>query len=151
MPVLSGDAELDGEPVAGGQLLDVLVGGAQGGEPDLLGELGEGRVGEERHVTKQLVAHVWLRSVVGARVVPDVLGGVEDPEGEACQEVPGGEEAGHGAQGEPGDAAEEVGDGLQLGDLPISLLNHHHLYQLASLPLHSNHLTSCSIQQVLNI
>ena len=58
LPVLSGDAELDGEPVAGGQLLDVLVGGAQGGEPDLLGELGEGRVGEERHMTKQLMTNI---------------------------------------------------------------------------------------------
>ena len=118
LPVLPGDAELHGEPVAGGQLLDVLVARAQGGQPDLLAELGEGGVREEGDVAEELVADVGLGGVVGVLVVADVLGGVEHPEGEAGEEVPGGEEAGHGAQGEPGDAAEEVGDGLQLGDLP---------------------------------
>ena len=38
-----------------------------------------------------------LRRVERVGGVPDVLGAVEDPEGEACQEVPGGEVAGHRA------------------------------------------------------
>ena len=45
-------------PVAGGELLDELVRGPEAGEADLLAELGEGGVREQRHVAQQLVAHV---------------------------------------------------------------------------------------------
>jgi hypothetical protein len=46
---------------------------------DLLAELSEGRVGEERHVAEQLVADVRLRRVVGAGVVPGAAGGQAGP------------------------------------------------------------------------
>ncbi len=49
---------LVGKVSYGGQLLDEVVRGSERGEPDLLGELGEGRVGEERDVADQLVADV---------------------------------------------------------------------------------------------
>ena len=104
MPVLSGDAELDGEPVAGGQLLDVVVAGAQAGQANLLAELGKGGVSEERDVAEELVTDVGLGGVHGGAVVPDVLGGVEHAEGQARQEVSGGEKSGHRSQLEPGDA-----------------------------------------------
>ena len=42
-----------------------------------------------------------LRCVQRVRAVPDVLGAVEDPEGQAGQEVPGGEVPRHGPDGEP--------------------------------------------------
>ena len=58
LPVLPSDAELDGEPVAGGQLLNVVIGGAERGQADLLAELGEGGVSEQRHVTQELVTDV---------------------------------------------------------------------------------------------
>ena len=60
LPVLSRDAELDGEPVAGGQLLNVVIGGAERGQADLLTELGEGGVSEQRHVTQELVTDVLI-------------------------------------------------------------------------------------------
>ena len=104
MPVLSGDAELDGEPVAGGQLLDVVVAGAQAGQANLLAELGKGGVSKERDVAEEFVTDVRLRCVHRGAVVSDVLGGVEHPEGEPGQEVSGGEKSGHRSQLEPGDA-----------------------------------------------
>lgn len=55
LAVLLAEPELDGEPVDGGQLLDLLVGGTEGGETDLLGELGEAGVRQQWHVTEQLV------------------------------------------------------------------------------------------------
>ena len=58
LPVLPRDAELDGEPVAGGQLLNVVIRGAERGQADLLTELGEGGVSEQRHVTQELVTDV---------------------------------------------------------------------------------------------
>lgn len=39
----------------GGQLLDLLVGRAQRGESDFLRELGERAIGQQRHVSQQLV------------------------------------------------------------------------------------------------
>merc|ERR1719259_1319208 len=50
-PLLATHAELHREPVARGQLLDVVVGSPEGGESDLLGELREIGVREERRVT----------------------------------------------------------------------------------------------------
>ena len=102
--LLPGDPELDGEPVAGGQLLDVVVAGAQAGQANLLAELGKGGVSEERDVAEELVTDVGLGGVHGGAVVPDVLGGVEHAEGQARQEVSGGEKSGHRSQLEPGDA-----------------------------------------------
>ena len=53
--VFTAKAELHREPVHRGQLLDLGVGRAQRGQADLLGELGEARVGQQRHVSDQLV------------------------------------------------------------------------------------------------
>ena len=102
--LLPGDPELDGEPVAGGQLLDVVVAGAQAGQANLLAELGKGWVSKERDVAEQFMTDVWLWSVHGGTVVPDVLRGVEHSERQAGQEVSGGEKSGHRSQLEPGDA-----------------------------------------------
>ena len=106
LPVLPRDPELYGEPVAGGQLLDVIIRGSKRGQAYLLAELGKGRVSKQGHVTQELVTHVLnriclltrvdtpggscyrLRSVHGGAVVPDVLGGVEHSEGQPRQEVP---------------------------------------------------------------
>ena len=85
-----------------GQLLDELVALAEGGEPDLLGELGEGGVGEQRDVADQLVDDVRLGGVHRLGGVADVLGGVEHAEREAGQEVPRAETTGHGAELEAG-------------------------------------------------
>lgn len=78
-----------------GEFLDVLVGRTEGGEPDDLGKLGEGRVGEERHVTQDLVTDVRLGRVKRTAAVSDVLGAVEDPECQSGQEVPGRQQSGH--------------------------------------------------------
>lgn len=86
----------------GGELLDELVRGAEGGESDLLGELGEGGVGEEGDVADELVADVRLGGVHGHGGVADVLGGVEDAEGQPGQEVAGREQPGHRAKSEAG-------------------------------------------------
>lgn len=49
------EAELDGEPINRGQFLDFLVGGAERSEADLLGELGEAWIGQQRHMPQELV------------------------------------------------------------------------------------------------
>lgn len=64
-----------------GELLDEVVRSAEGGEPDLLAELGEGWVREEWDVAQELVADVGFWGVEGSAVVSDVLGAVEDAEG----------------------------------------------------------------------
>ena len=104
LALLPGDAELDGEPVAGGELLDVVIAGAQAGQANLLAELGEGGVSKEGDVAQQLVADVRLGCVHRGAVVSDVLGGVEHPECQPGQEVSGGEQSGHRSQLEPGNA-----------------------------------------------
>ncbi len=87
-----------------GKLGHVLVRGAQGSEPQLLGELGERRVGEERNVAEQLVANVGLGRVGRDGRVADVLGRVEDPERQPGEEVAGREETRHRPEREPGAA-----------------------------------------------
>ena len=104
LPLLSGDAKLNGEPVAGGELLDVVIAGAQAGQTNLLAELGKGGVSKERDVAEEFVTDVWLRGVHRGAVVSDVLGGVEHAECQTGQEVPGREEAGYRSELEPGDA-----------------------------------------------
>lgn len=52
---LFAEAEFDGEPVNRGQFLDFLVGGAERSEADFLGELGEAWIGQQRHVSQELV------------------------------------------------------------------------------------------------
>ena len=104
LPLLSGDTKLNGEPVAGGELLDVVIAGAQAGQTNLLAELGKGGVSKERDVAEQFVTNVRLRSVHRGAVVSDVLGGVEHSERQARQEVSGGEKSGHRSQLETGDA-----------------------------------------------
>ena len=51
--------------------------------------------------------------------MPDVLGRVEHPEGEAVKEIAGGEESHDWSEGEPGALPEEIGDGLKLGDIVL--------------------------------
>lgn len=51
----------------GGQFLDVVLRSPQTGQSQLLRELGKGRVGEERHVTQQLVTHVTGNTAVSNR------------------------------------------------------------------------------------
>ena len=81
--LLPGDPKLDGEPVAGGQLLDVVIAGAQAGQANLLAELGKRWVSKERDVAEQFMTDVRLWGVHGGAVVPDVLGRVEHSEGQA--------------------------------------------------------------------
>ena len=89
-------------PVAGGELLYELVRGPEACEADLLAELGEGGVSEERDVTEELVTDIWLRGVHGGAVVSDVLGRVEHSEGQPGQKVSGGEKSGHRSELEAG-------------------------------------------------
>ena len=82
------------------ELADVVLGSAEGSESDLLAELGEVGVGEEGHVSEQLVAAVGLWGVEGVGGVADVLGAVEDAEGEPRQEVPTAQVPRHGSDRE---------------------------------------------------
>lgn len=52
---LFAEAEFDGEPVNRGQFLDFLVGGTERSEADFLGELSEAWIGQQRHVSQELV------------------------------------------------------------------------------------------------
>lgn len=85
-----------------GQFLDVVVGRAERGQPDLLRELRERRVGEQRHVPQKLVTYVRLGRVQRPAMVPDVLRGVEHPERQPGQEVPGRQQSADRPQREPG-------------------------------------------------
>eukprot|EP00960_Hanusia_phi_P020545 605831-Hanusia_phi.AAC.1 len=98
--ILAAEAELDGEPVAGGEPPHVLLRGPERGEPNGLREVGEVRVGEHGGMAEELMAEVGLGRVEGQRLVPHVLRAEEGAEGEAVEEVAGGEEAGDGANGE---------------------------------------------------
>lgn len=60
---LLAEAKLDGEEVAGGQLVHFLLAGAQRGQSELLRELGKVAVGQQRAVAQNLVATVWLGRV----------------------------------------------------------------------------------------
>ena len=62
-----------------GEFLDDVVALSEGGEPDLLRELCERRVGEEGHVADELVHHVRLGRVHRLRGVP--LGGQKKKRG----------------------------------------------------------------------
>ena len=73
-----------------GQFLDVFVAGAKRSQSDFLRELCECWVGKERDVSDELVTDVRLRCVEGPGRVADVLSRVENSEGQAGQEVPGG-------------------------------------------------------------
>lgn len=72
-----------------GQFFNVIVGGAEGREPDFLGELRKSRVGKQRHVAQQLVTDVRLGRVQRSAVVSDILSGMENSERQSCQEIPG--------------------------------------------------------------
>ena len=63
-PVLASDAKLDGEPVAGGELLYELVAGPKRCEADLLAELSEGGVCKQRDMAQQLVADILWAALV---------------------------------------------------------------------------------------
>jgi len=62
------EAELHREPVDGRQLLDLLVRGAEGCQTDLLRELGEARIGQERHVAQEFVNAVSAKERVNLNV-----------------------------------------------------------------------------------
>lgn len=105
-----------------GQLVHVFVGGAERSQSQLLRELREARVGQQRHVSKDLVAavpatakeapsvgyklrtsvrlqsHSRLGCVERVGRVADVLRAVEHAEGQSCQEVPRRQVACHRAQ-----------------------------------------------------
>jgi len=74
-----------------GQFLNKIIGCSQGGQSDLLTELGKGWICKEWHMAHQLVTDIRFRGVHGLAGMPDVLGGMEDAEGQASQEVPGAE------------------------------------------------------------
>lgn len=59
---------------------DVFVGDTERGQSDFLRELSELRIGEEWHVTEQLVTNVRFRRVQRLAGVADVLRRVEHPE-----------------------------------------------------------------------
>ena len=56
-----------------GELFNEFVRGPKGCQADLLRKLGEGRIGEERRVSQQLVADVGLRGVERFAAVTDIL------------------------------------------------------------------------------
>ena len=69
---------------------------------------------EHRHVAQQLVAHVGLGRVQRHAVVPHVLRGEKNAEGEPIQKVARREQPTHGPHAEPGAAQQKSGNVLQL-------------------------------------
>ena len=57
---LLAQTELDGEPVDGRELLDLLVAGAERSQTDLLRELGKVWIGQQGYVTEELVDRVTI-------------------------------------------------------------------------------------------
>ena len=106
--VFLGETELYGEPVNRGELGNVIVGSAKGGEANLLGEVSERGVGEEGHVTENLVTEIRLRGVERLGRVAEVLCGMEDAEGEASKEVARAQKASDGAETPPGAILQEL-------------------------------------------
>lgn len=58
LTVLATQSEFHGEPVASGQLFDVLIRSAQGSKSDLLRELSKARVRQERDMAQDFVADI---------------------------------------------------------------------------------------------
>lgn len=65
---------------------------------------------------QELMTAIRLRRVMRFGMMPDVLGGVEDPESQSIQKIPGGQQAHHRAKGEARALPQKVGDILQLRD-----------------------------------
>lgn len=85
-----------------GQFLDVIVGSTERRESDFLRELRKRRVGKQRNVSQELVTYVRFGRVQRSAVVPDVLRGMEHPERQSRQEVPGRQQPSDRPQREPG-------------------------------------------------
>lgn len=58
LPVLLAQPELHGEPVDRGELLDLLICGAEAGQTDLLTELRKARVSKQWRVSNELMENV---------------------------------------------------------------------------------------------
>ena len=76
-----------------GQFLNVVITSTQRSQSNFLREFGKGRISKQGDMSDQLMAHIWLWGVQGLGWVPDVLGGVEDPESESSQKVSGGKKS----------------------------------------------------------
>ena len=117
--VLLRQTELNGEEVAGGQLVHLLIVGAQRRQANLLRELRKALVGEQGTVAEQLVAAVrlwrdndnqckqhWIQfnlnkqtgRVEGITGVANVLCAVEDAKRQTGHKVPRGKVASNGAK-----------------------------------------------------
>jgi len=117
--ILFAESEFDGEPVEGGEFFYPFVRGAQRQKTNLLRELGEGRVGEERNVPQQLVTNVRLRRVQRLGSVSNVLRRMKDSEGKSGEEIPWTKKSGDGTQAESSAVLQEFGDILQLRDVVL--------------------------------
>mmetsp|Transcript_80806 Transcript_80806/g.227511 ORF Transcript_80806/g.227511 Transcript_80806/m.227511 type:complete len:278 (-) Transcript_80806:553-1386(-) len=111
------EAELDSEPVDARQAGDGLVGGPQGRQADLLRELREVGVGEQRHVSDQLVADVGLGGVEWVAAVADVLRAAECAERQGVEEVASREQSADRSQTKAGLGRQVLADVIQLRDL----------------------------------
>lgn len=67
----------------GSKFFDIVIRSSKRCQSDLLRELSESWIGKERSVSKKFVTYVRFRGVEWFAGVADVLGGVEDPEGQA--------------------------------------------------------------------
>lgn len=87
LTILKAHAEFDSEPIDRSKLLDVELARTERGKTDFLAEVREVLVSEHGRVTHQLVDDVGLRGVERLRVVPNVLGRVENLECKSVQEL----------------------------------------------------------------
>ena len=87
LAVLAAEPELHGEPVARGQVVDLLIRCSKRGQPDFLRKVGKVLVGKEWHVAHELVHCVRLGRIHGHGRVSQILRRVEDAEGQAGEEI----------------------------------------------------------------
>src|SRR5690606_14219822 len=110
------EPELDGEP---GEALGadaVLPRGGEGGLAEELGEVGEVRLRQHRHVAEDVVEEVGRGGVVELVLAADVVGRGEEALREEGEEVALVEEAGDAGDLPAGLAVEGAGEGGQGGD-----------------------------------
>ena len=115
LAALAHHPELQGEPEhLGDELQRARSPHPAYGVPGRPVERGEPVVGQAVAVAEHLVQDVGLRRVERHRVVPDVLGGVEDPVGQRPVELGQRDQPGGGHVAEPGQRAQQLVD---LGEL----------------------------------
>ena len=104
------------EPVDRAKAFELQLTGPEGGKADLLTKVSKVLVCEHRSVPDQLMDDVRFRSILGGRMMADVLRRIKDSKSEAVKEFPLCQQPTDWLQPPTGHAREIVADVVELWD-----------------------------------